>query len=159
MFDTFLISLRLRITYKINSFLHGLKSLPIIRRLLPAGIYDCQGLKWVAVIAAFLGEFFGMFIWRLVYIGIMFLAPLGLLEFDNPAAGFLHLLVFLTGIGMIINNPLFDPTRDKYYAIFLLQMDARRYVVTDYVYYLLKLVIGFTISSLLFGWLLMDIPL
>ena len=158
MFDTFLISFRLRMTYKVNSFLHGLKSLPLIRRLLPANIYDCQGLKWVAVIAAFLGEFFGMFIGRLIYFVLMFLAPLGLLEFDEPAAGFLHLLVFLTIIGMIINNPLFDPTQDKYYAMFLLQMDARRYVVTDYGYYLLKLLVGFTISALLFGWLILDVP-
>lgn len=158
MFDTFLISFRLRMTYKVNSFLHGLKSLPLIRRLLPTSLYDCQGLKWVAVIAAFLGEFFGMFIGRLIYFALMFLAPLGLLEFDEPAAGFLHLLVFLTIIGMIINNPLFDPTQDKYYAIFLLQMNARRYVVTDYGYYLLKLVIGFLISALLLGALVMDVP-
>ena len=158
MFDTFLISFRLRMAYKVNSFLHGLKSLPIIRRLLPTALYDHQGLKWVAVIAAFLKEFFGMFVWRLLYFTLMFLAPLGLMEFDDPAAGFLHLLVFLTSIGMIINNPLFDPTQDKYYAMFLLQMDARRYVVTDYGYYLLKLLLGFLAPALLFGALMLDIP-
>lgn len=158
MFDTFLLSFRLRMTYKVNSFLHGLKSLPIIRRLLPTALYDCQGLKWVAVVFAFLGEFFGMFIGRLIYFALMFLAPLGLLEFADSGMGFLHLLVFLTGIGMMINNPLFDPTQDKYYAMFLMRMDARRYVVTDYAYYLLKLVIGFLISALLFGWLVLDVP-
>ena len=158
MFDTFLISFRLRMAYKVNSFLHGLKSLPIIRRLLPTALYDCQWLKWVAVVFAFLGEFFGMFIWRLVYFGLMFLAPLGLLEFADTTAGFCHLLVCLTCIGMIINNPLFDPTQDKYYAMFLMRMDARRYVVTDYGYYLLKLVIGFSVSTLLLGALVLDIP-
>ena len=155
MFDTFLISFRLRIAYKVNSFLHGLKSLPIIRRLLPASLYDHQGLKAAATIAALLGEFFGMFIWRLVYIGVMIVFPLGLLnDSDSYVPGFFHLLVFLTIIGMVLNNPLFEPTRDKYYAIFLLQMDARRYVMTDYGYYLVKLVIGFLISALLCGFLL-----
>ena len=56
MFDTFLISLRLRIAYKINSFLHGLKSLPLIRRLLPTALYDHQGLKAAATIVALLKE-------------------------------------------------------------------------------------------------------
>ncbi len=158
MFDTFLISFRLRIAYKINSFLHGLKSLPLIRRLLPTALYDHQGLKGFATIAALLKEFFGMFLGRLIYFALMFLAPLGLLEFHDPAAGFLHLLVCLTLIGMVINNPLFEPTQDKYYAMFLLQMDARRYVVTDYGYYLLKLVLGFAIAALLLGWLVLDIP-
>ncbi len=158
MFDTFLISLRLRIAYKINGFLHGLKSLPLIRRLLPTALYDHQGLKAAATIVALLKEFFGMFLGRILYFALMFLAPLGIMEFHDPAAGFLHLLVFLTLIGMILNNPLFEPTQDKYYAMFLLQMDARRYVVTDYSYYLLKLLVGFTISALLFGWLLMDLP-
>ena len=159
MFDTFLISFRLRIAYKINSFLHGLKSLPFIRRLLPTALYDHQGLKAAATIVALLKEFFGMFLGRILYFSLMFLAPLGIMEFHDPAVGFLHLLVFLTLIGMILNNPLFEPTQDKYYAMFLLQMDARRYVVTDYGYYLLKLLVGFTISILLFGWLVMDIPL
>ena len=159
MFDTFLISLRLRIAYKINSFLHGLKSLPLLRRWLPTALYDHQGLKAAATIVALLKEFFGMFLGRLLYFTLMFLAPLGLLEFHDPAAGFLHLLVCLTGIGMVINNPLFEPTQDKYYAMFLLQMDARRYVVTDYAYYLLKLVLGFAIAALLLGWLVLDIPL
>ena len=131
MFDTFLISLRLRITYKINSFLHGLKSLPLIRRWLPTRLYDHQGLKAAATIVALVKEFFGMFLGRLLYFALMFLAPLGLMEFHDPAAGFLHLLVFLTLIGMVLNNPLFDPSRDKYYAIFLLQMNARRFVLAD----------------------------
>ena len=159
MFDTFLISLRLRITYKINSFIHGLKSLPFIRRLLPTALYDHQGLKSVATVAALLKEFFGMFLGRLLYFALLFLAPLGLMEFHDPSAGFLHLLVFLTLIGMVLNNPLFDPSRDKYYAIFLLQMDARRFVVTDYGYYLLKLLIGFSIAALLLGGLVLHIPL
>ena len=159
MFDTFLISLRLRIAYKINSFLHGLKSLPLFRAWLPTALYDHQGLKAAATIVALLKEFFGMFLGRLLYFALMFLSPLGLMEFQDTTAGFLHLLVCLTGIGMVINNPLFEPTQDKYYAMFLLQMDARRYVVTDYGYYLLKLVLGFAIAALLLGWLALDMPL
>ena len=159
MFDTFLISLRLRIAYKINGFLHGFKSLPLIRRWLPTSLYDHQGLKATATVVALLKEFFGMFLGRFLYFILMFLVPLGLMEFQDSPAGFLHLLVFLTLIGMILNNPLFDPSQDKYYAMFLLQMDARRYVVMDYGYYLLKLVIGFTISALLFGGLVLRLPL
>lgn len=158
MFDTFLIALRLRIAYKINGFLHGLKSLPLIRRLLPTALYDHQGLKTAATIVALLKEFFGIFLGRLLYFALMLLAPLGIMEFHDPAAGFLHLLVFLTLIGMVLNNPLFDPSQDKYYAMFLLQMDARRFVVTDYGYYLLKLLIGFTVAAML-GGLLLSLPL
>ena len=56
---------------------------------------------------------------------------------------FLHLLFFLTVIGAFMNTYLFNPTKDKFYAVMLMRMNAREYALTDYTYAILKVIVGF----------------
>ncbi len=151
--NTFLISFRLRIAYRTNGFLHSLKSILLVRRFLPGNIYDHQGLKILGLIVAAFRELGSIFFGKLFYIGLMIVLPLTLLE-RSGAGSYYHLLLFLTLEGMLINNPLFDPSQDKYYAMFLLRMDAKRYVLTDYGYYLVKLLLGFALAGALAALLL-----
>ena len=79
--------------------------------------------------------------------------------------GFLHILLFLTLIGSYMNTSLFNPTRDKYYAMILLRMNARSYTLVNYGYALGKVVVGFLPFTILFGldrgvplWLCLLIP-
>ena len=65
--------------------------------------------------------------------------------------GFLHILLFLTLIGSYMNTSIFNPTRDKYYAMILLRMNARDYTLTNYGYALAKVVVGFLPLTILFG--------
>ena len=53
---------------------------------------------------------------------------------------------------------MFDPTRDKYYAMILLRMNAREYTLVNYGYSILKVIIGFLPFSILFG-MMRDVPL
>lgn len=64
---------------------------------------------------------------------------------------FLHILLILTVIGSFANTNLFNPTKDKYYAMILMRMDAREYTLVNYIYSILKVVIGFLPFTLLFG--------
>lgn len=61
MLDTFLISFRLKNTYRVNSIIYMFKQIPIIRRVLPMSLYKNQslkifGLKLIAV-SAYLKDF------------------------------------------------------------------------------------------------------
>ena len=53
---------------------------------------------------------------------------------------FVHILLLLTLVGGVLSNKLIRPND---YALNLLRMDARRYTVANYLYYLLRVVIGF----------------
>src|SRR5699024_12506528 len=64
---------------------------------------------------------------------------------------FLHILIFLTVIGAYMNTSLFNPTRDKYYAMIQLRMSAREYTLVNYGYMILKVIMGFLPFSFLFG--------
>lgn len=144
MFSVFVTSYRLRITYRVNSIIYSLKQLPLVRRLLPAALYRSRGLKRFACVIAVLMEIIGMFLQKGMYLGLVVLAPATqMLAPDAWLSGFLHILLLLSIAGAVSNNRLFDPTRDKYYAIILMRMDARRFTVSNYIYELLKLFIGF----------------
>src|SRR5699024_3038301 len=71
---------------------------------------------------------------------------------------FLHLFTFLTLAGGVLNTYMLNPTKDKYYAIILMNMNAREYGLSNYYYQLIKLVIGFFPFTILFGAIL-GVPL
>ena len=78
---------------------------------------------------------------------------------------FLHILLILTVIGSFMKTHLFNPTKDKYYAMILMKMDAREYTLINYIYSMLKIVIGFLPFMIIFGmdrgvplWLCLILP-
>ena len=50
-----------------------------------------------------------------------------------------------------MNNDMFDTSKDKYYAIFTMKIDAKKYIITNYITYLLKTMIGILIVMLIFS--------
>ena len=86
---------------------------------------------------------------------VFFAAPLLLIHRELPPELYGHLLVFLTLIGGIFNNNLLNGGQDAYYAVILLRMDARRYTLSAYGYYLLKTAVGFLAAALLVGRLIL----
>lgn len=82
---------------------------------------------------------------------------LGFYEYLDKRDLFLHILIFLSVIGAAMNTYLFNPTKDKYYGIILLRMDAREYTLIQYGYSILKLMVGFLAFGLIFG-LLAGVP-
>ena len=72
----------------------------------------------------------------------MVVEAMKLLKVSGPDV-FVHILTFLTIIGTLLNTYMFNPSRDKYYAMFLMRMDAKKYTLSNYVYELLKVFVGF----------------
>lgn len=165
MLKTLRISFSLKNTYRVNSILYSLKQIPLLGRLLPASLYQVRGLKIFANVLSVLWELVSIFLFKFIYFLTM-VCGVGLLYKGTSAPlAFLHILLFLTLVGSYLNTSLFDPTRDKYYAMILLRMNARSYTLINYGYALLKTVVGFLPCTLFFGltrgvplWLCLLIP-
>lgn len=149
MLKTFAHSFRLANAYKVNTVIYSLKSIPLVNRLLPDSLYSSKGLKSFAAVISAIWQFVMIFLGKAIYIGLMIYLPAS--QMKNPAEAFLNILFFLTLAGGITNNGLFDPSRDKYYAMFIMRLDARDYTVSNYIYYLLKTFVGFIVVTLIFG--------
>ena len=149
MIETFSTSLRLRNTYKANSFIWALKGIPLIRKLLPSSLYANRGLKIFADIIGMILEFFSVFSGKAIYLLFVWLQVESMNA--DSADSFAHILIFTTLIGGFLNTYIFEPTKDKFYAIFLMRMDAKEYTLTNYLYFLMKMLVGFLVFSLLFG--------
>ena len=148
---TFRISFSLKNTYRVNSILYALKQIPLVKELLPDRLYQVHGLKVFANVIAALWEILSVFLGKFLYLLIL-IYGIGLLYIDVPKSQlFLHILFFLTIIGAFMNTNLFNPTKDKYYAIMLLRMNAKEYTLVNYGYGILKVIIGFMPFTMIFG--------
>lgn len=158
MHKTLRLSFSLQNTYRVNSILYSLKQVPVLKRILPDALYQVRGLKILANILSAIWEVVSIFLGKFLYFAVMVYGIGG--WYEKPPAGptFLHILFFLTLIGSYMNTSLFNPTRDKYYAMILMRMNAREYTLVNYGYGMIKVLVGFLPFSILFG-LLRGVPL
>ena len=158
MLKTLRISFSLKNTYRVNGILYSIKQIPLLKKILPNTLYRIRGLKIFANVLSVIWEVISIFIGKFLYFLTM-VCGIGMLYEKAPAdQAFLHILFFLTLIGAFMNTSLFNPTRDKYYAMILMRMNAREYTLVNYGYAIFKVIVGFLPFSILFG-LLRGVPL
>lgn len=157
MIETFVTSFKLKNTYRANSIIYSIKQLPIIKRILPNTLYKSRALKIIANIISILLEIVGVFLGKFLYVLLMIFLMLQLYK-TNISDTFLHIFTFLTLAGALLNTYMFNPTKDKYYAMILMNMDAKKYTLSDYYYALIKIVVGFLPFTIIFG-LMAGVPL
>lgn len=157
MLNSFRISFSLKNTYRVNSIIYSIKQIPILKRFLPDTLYKNLGIKVFAMMLSAVWELMTAFLGKFLYIACMIFFMLSLYDADDPDI-FTHIFACLTVIGAVMNTYMFDPTNDKYYAICLMRMDAKKYTLSNYLYAILKVVAGFLPFTLLFG-LLSGVPL
>ena len=156
---TLKISFALKNTYRVNSILYALKQMLLIKMILPSVLYGARGLKIFANILSAIWEILSAFLGKFIYLMCIYaIVAYGYDGYSNKSELFLHMLLFLTIIGAFMNTNLFNPTKEKYYAVFLMRMDAKQYVLINYGYAILKVVIGFFPFMILVGSIL-DLPL
>lgn len=153
---TLRITFSLRNTYRVNNILYALKQIPLVGRILPEALYQEPGLKILANIISVLWEIFAALIGKGVYFLIL-LGAAALYPSPEKRALFLYLMVICTVLGGFVNTYMFNPTKDKYYALILLRMDARSYTLVNYGYALIKLTAAYLLFGLLTGGLV-DLP-
>lgn len=153
---TLRITFSLRNTYRVNNILYALKQIPLVGRILPETLYQEPGLKILANIISVLWEIFAALIGKGAYFLIL-LGAAALYPSPEKRALFLYLMVICTVLGGFMNTYMFNPTKDKYYALILLRMDARSYTLVNYGYALIKLAAAYLLFGLLTGGLV-DLP-
>lgn len=149
---TFQLSFMLKNTYRVNSILYALKQIPILKRILPDTLYQESALKVIGNVIAGIWELITVFLGKLLYLLIMVFGTSRLYQTGAREELYLHILLCLTCIGVYTNTKMFDPSKDKYYAIILLRMDAKEYTIVNYLYAICKTIVGFLPFSILFGW-------
>lgn len=150
---TLRISFSLKNTYRVNGILYSLKQIPLIRKVIPAGVYGVRGFKVFANVLSWISEVFSVFVWKFIYFLVMITGTMtlyGVAKETEPAL-FLHIFLFLTLMGAYINCVMFNPTKDKYYALILLRMNAREYTLVNYFYTIIKVLAGFLLCGIVFG--------
>lgn len=145
------ISFSLKNTYRVNTILYSLKQIPVIKKCLPERLYSVKSLKTIANIVSAIYEIMSIFLGKYLYIIIMIYGAAMLYNEVALNQLFLHIIIVLTIIGSFFNTHLFNPTMDKYYAMILMRMDAKRYTLVNYGYALFKVVIGFLPFTIYFG--------
>lgn len=153
MFKTFKISFKLKNTYRVNTILYGLKQIFLLKKLLPSNLYQNRSLKIIANILAVISEFFSAFSGKILYFIFMIMLPIGWLKPDvsMEEQAFLNILICLSVIGSLLNTYMFNPTKDKYYALILLNMNAKEYTLVNYFYSIIKILIGFGVLDTIYG--------
>lgn len=148
---TFKIAFSLKNTYRVNGILYSIRSIPGLKKIFPATMYKEREFKIIGTILSICLEILSTFLAPFLYVLFMIMMPGNFYQEKLGENFFLHFLFFLTIMGGIINTHLFNPTKDKYYAIFLMKMNPKEYALTDYIYYRVKYVIGFIPVLILFG--------
>ena len=136
MFNSFIISFKLRNTYRVNSIIYSIKQLPLIKKILPNSLYKNKGLKILGNVISILIEIGNIFLGKFIYILAMIVGLLGIAKTSKPDT-FVHIFTFLTMIGALLNTYMFNPSKDKYYAMVLMNMDAKKYTLSNYYYIML----------------------
>ena len=157
MIKSFITSFKLKNTYRVNSIIYSIKQLPLIKKILPNTLYKSKGLKLFGNIISALIELGSFFIGKLLYIQLMIVAAMSFYK-TQQSDTFIHIFFFLTLCGGLLNTYMFNPTKDKYYAMIIMNMDAKKYTLSNYYYAILKVLIGFMPFTLIFG-LMLNVPL
>ncbi|MCQ2532571.1 MAG: hypothetical protein MJ093_07690 [Saccharofermentans sp.] len=148
MFETFRNASRVRRAYSTNSIIYWIKTLPIIGKMVSNSTYSGGVIRTVAnvlyILKAIIGFCLGDFIYLLILLGV----SMGVSESMGIMTGteaFKNVYFFLALIGVLLNSYLFDPSEDKYYAINMLRMNPREYVLSDMIYRVIRKFVGYSI--------------
>lgn len=166
MLQTFKTAYALKNTYRVNGIIYSIKQIPLLGRVLPDALYRVRVFKVLGNILSGIWEFVSAFLGKFLYVLLMVTAMGELYDKAPQWQVFLHIFFLLTFVGAQMNTYLFDPTNDKYYAISLMRMNARNYMLSWYLYSMLRVIVGFLPFTVLLGrmrgvplWICLILPL
>lgn len=159
--NTLRISFSLKNTYRVNSILYAIKQIPVLKKILPDSLYRMIGFKIAGNILSWIWEVLSSIFGKAIYFGLLVAGTFFVGEFNKHSSFgeiFMHLFLFGTIIGVMSNTYMLSTHRTKYYAIMLLNVDAKKYNVINYVYQIIKLIICYSIAFVIL-YLTAGIPL
>jgi hypothetical protein len=147
--DSLRIILSLRNTVNINSILHGLRSIPIIGKYIPEKVYGVRPLKIIAFIMSIHIEIFKAFFGKLGIVLLLAFASVPISTFADHTAAvtFLYGFIYFALIFAFFHN-IFGSTVEANYAVLIMGMDAKKYVLARLFYKLASILIGYTLFGI-----------
>lgn len=157
--NTLRISFSLKNTYRVNSILYSVKQLPVLKKILPDSLYRMRGFKIAGNVLSYIWEVVsGCFCKALYFMFLLgcsaMLASTERLSFNQT---FINLYLFLALVGAVSNFYMFDTHKSKYYAIMLLNVDAKKYNIINYIYQIFKLLLCYAVAFVIIT-VLWDLP-
>lgn len=150
MLQTFKLSSGIKRTYEKNSIVHWLRTLPIVGKHIPYGAYGNSAVRILANIFYFMKKVVGFCFAELLYVGAIIGASYFIgygLDLDK-ALVFETIFLFGMLIGLFINTKLFDPSEDLYYSIVLMRLNARKTLLSSFLYGIIRKVTGYLVMML-----------
>ena len=163
MIQTLLIYFSLEIAYKINSIMYHMHRMPLFRKVFAGKSYDAPAFKAFITAFAIMKEIFAGIIYKAVYFIAVFAVYSWFISMElidkqaSAAPVFVHIITLWTIAGAVINNQIFDTDVNSYYAVVLLRMDAKRYALTNYMYTMVRHIVGLVLFGMIFA-LIFSIP-
>lgn len=131
---TFAVIARMSRAYGMNTLLYRLKRFPLVGRLVPGDVYANPVLKKMAEVIIILFRTIWAFGGKFLYLWLMIALPAGWMP-GGAQENYLHILLFCTLLGAVANAEMFNPTKDKFYAVNLMGADAREYALSSFLWY------------------------
>ncbi|MEE1304218.1 MAG: hypothetical protein U0K68_03590 [Agathobacter sp.] len=156
MLETLLIALRLQVAYSTNGIQYYIRKIPLVKRLFWGKPYDNADFKQVFTVLGGIWELIKKFACKLIYILALAIIADKLTLFahipeEQIGNIFIQTYIFFAIIGGIINNHLWGVEERDYYAIFLLRMESRRYVLSQFGFYLIHSTVAYIVSLFTIG--------
>ena len=147
MIRTLKMSLKIDMTYAINSFIYHIRKLPVFKDLFTDDIYKSNVLKTIVIILGIILSAGRMILFRFLYFFVIYLISQTISKKDI-SSGFIHIYFIFTIIGMFINSDILSTSTKKYFSIILFSMDAKEYMKSSLFWDLLTTLI---LNSLCLG--------
>lgn len=147
MFATFIQASKVKRAYELNGIIYRLKSIPFIGKHISSSEYTDGPIRNIGKLLLWINTIIGFCIGEIIYLLCLMIAVLSLVKAVGYSfeSVFITLFTCLALIGIPVNNYLLDPTVDKFYAINLLRMDARKYVLSDLIYRIIRKITGYAL--------------
>lgn len=149
MFRNWITAFQITATSSMNSFIYTLKKTPIIRKWISQKAYSSEGFKKVIMLLSILFGLVELLVKKFLYIGVFIFIVAVRIGGENYIPVFFHIFFFLTLMGACISTNMPKANSQKYYAVLVMNMDAKKYAVIDETFFLVKTFISF-LASLLF---------
>ena len=135
MVKTFITSVKLENTCKVNKMINSLKKFTRIGSDISSDLYSNKGIKVIAGVLSVIKTVIELFGSKIIAIFMLYgllmqIASEGFLNTDGNT--FFHIFLFISLIECFAQSNLLDDGDNSYYAIVLLKMDAKKYILSTY---------------------------
>ena len=120
-------TLQIDYAYSVNSFIYVLQRLPIFNDLLTKDAYSSKTIKTIVGL-------FGIVIstLRTIFLKFMYFFAIFYLSYkispDNLIKTFFNIYLFLTILGLFINNKLLNTSKKKYFTLIVFNVDSSKFL-------------------------------